>query len=48
MSISCVCVCLIRQEIVGKDHNFHTRVAADVNSFMAMKELIGYVIAVLR
>lgn len=41
-------VCLISQESESKDHNFHTRVASDVNSFMAMKELIGYVIAVLR
>lgn len=41
-------VYLIIKEIAGKDHNFYTRVVADVNSFRAMKKLIAYVIAVLR
>lgn len=43
----CVWLCLIRQEIIWIDPHFHTRVAADVNSFMAMKELISFIIASL-
>lgn len=42
----CVCDRVIFQEIIRTD-DFPTTVTFDVNGFMAMKDLIGYVIAVL-